>query len=177
VIEVEGKLLIDDGLPVEIPEPPVRVKAVPRLRKDLEILSNLTKEDWPPWVRVRAAQTITIRYRFVDASSPGFGSSFLRPGGIGVRIGLWGKDGIEKSSNFREFRNGVDSVVDEVEKEGLSDAEVFIFTDNSAAENCWWKGTSSSPALLEQVVRLKRLEMRAGMKVWLIHCAGTRMIA
>jgi hypothetical protein len=157
--------------------PPVRVTAVPRLHRDLEVLAALTKDVSPPWVRVRAAQTITIRYGFVDASGPGFRSSILRPGGLGVQIGLWGKDGIDKSSNFRELRNGVDAVVDEVEKQGLFNAEAFIFTDNSTTENCWWKGTSTSPALLEQVVRLKQLEMRAGLKVWFIHCAGTRMIA
>lgn len=68
-------------------------------------------------------------------------------------------------------------MVNEVEQQGLSDPEDFLFMDNSTAEKCWWKETYTSPALLEQVVRLKMLEKRAGFKVWFIHCAGARMIA
>ena len=59
----------------------------------------------------------------------------------------------------------------------LDDGEVFMFTDNSTAVGAFWKGTSPSPKLCELVLRLRKLEMRTGMILHIIHVSGKRMIA
>ena len=50
-------------------------------------------------------------------------------------------------------------------------------TDNSTAEGAFWKGTSHSPKLCALVLRLRKLEMRTGMILHIIHVSGKRMIA
>jgi hypothetical protein len=52
-----------------------------------------------------------------------------------------------------------------------------MMTDNSTAESCFYRGTSSSYKLFERVLRLRRLEMTAGLIIHVVHCAGTRMIS
>ena len=59
----------------------------------------------------------------------------------------------------------------------LDDGEVFMFTDNSTAEGAFSKGTSPSPKLCGLVLRLRKLEMRTGMILHIIHVSGKRMIA
>ena len=51
-----------------------------------------------------------------------------------------------------------------------------MFTDNSTTEGAFWKGTSTSPKLLELVLRLRKLEMKSGLILHLIHVSGRRMI-
>ena len=48
------------------------------------------------------------------------------------------------SSNWRELANLVESVEVEVRDRGLSDTEIFLFTDNTTAEAAYWKGGSKS---------------------------------
>ena len=45
------------------------------------------------------------------------------------------------------------------------------------AESCFHKGTSHSRTLFNLIVRLRLAEMKAGMKLHIIHVAGTRMIS
>lgn len=53
-----------------------------------------------------------------------------------------------------------------------------MFTDNSTVEACAEKGSSSSPKLLQLIVRLHALSiMRLGVKIHIFHEPGTRMIA
>ena len=54
---------------------------------------------------------------------------------------------------------------------------MFMMTDNSTAEACFYRGTSGSRKLFELVLRLHKLEMAAGMLVHIFHVAGTMMIA
>ena len=71
----------------------------------------------------------------------------------------------------------VESLEEEGEEGNLDNAEVFMFTDNSTVESCVSRGSSSSPKLLELVIRLQSLSMRVGIKINVFHIAGTRMIA
>ena len=68
-----------------------------------------------------------------------------------------------------------------LEEEGseghLADGEVYMFTDNSTVESCVARGSSSSPKLLDLVVRLHALSLRCGTKINVFHVVGTRMIA
>jgi hypothetical protein len=80
------------------------------------------------------------------------------------------------SSNFRELCNLVDSVEEGVSCGELSNAELFIFTDNTTAEGCYYKGNADNRRLFTQVLRLRKLELHASLHLHVIHVAGTRMI-
>jgi hypothetical protein len=95
---------------------------------------------------------------------------------IAYRVGVWGSDSDDVSSNFRELRNVVEGIEEEVEEGRLKEAELFMFTDNSTAEAAFHRGTSSNKELFELVLRLKKLEMTAGLKIHMIHISGKRMI-
>ena len=66
---------------------------------------------------------------------------------------------------------------EEAKEEHLKDGELWIFTDNSTAESCFFKGGSTSKTLHELVLRLRKAEMSYGFTLHLVHVAGTRMIA
>ena len=53
----------------------------------------------------------------------------------------------------------------------------LLFTDNTVAESCFFKGTSNSRLLFNLVLRLRKAELNAGIKLHVVHVAGTRMIA
>ena len=68
-----------------------------------------------PAVRtIRPSRRIDVRYGFGDASGSGFGGSIFFPGGISYRVGVWGKDAEDSSSNYRELRNLVETLETEV---------------------------------------------------------------
>jgi hypothetical protein len=81
------------------------------------------------------------------------------------------------SSNWREFVNLVDSLEVEVRDKGLTDCEIFLFTDNTTAEAAYWKGTSKSEPLFDLVLRLRLLEIQSNLIIHVIHVAGTRIQA
>ena len=120
---------------------------------------------------------VTVVFAFGDASGGGFGSAFTKEEGIVYHIGVWTTTESEESSNYREFTNVVDSCEREAERGALDQSELYFFTDNSTVEYALYNGTSSSRKLLELVRRLKALEMRCGMKIFVTHVAGKRMIA
>ena len=113
---------------------------------------------------------------FGDASSTGFGSTMMRPRGIHGRFGLWGKDEEDKSSNYRELRNLVEMVEEEAREGYLKDSELWLFTDNSMAESCFFKGGSTSKLLHELILRLKKTEIQHCFILHMVHAAGTWMI-
>ena len=63
------------------------------------------------------------------------------------------------------------------EEGALRGREIFLFTDNSTAENAFSNGTSSSEALFDQVVEAHALEAIHGCIIRVIHVPGKRMIA
>jgi hypothetical protein len=167
--------------------PPQQVSPVPRLHSDVRCLLELFEEETPAVRCVRGGSYAAVVYGCGDASGSGFGSAFVTgvdnnefdkfDDEISYRIGVWGSDSDDVTSNFRELRNVVESIEDQVEKGKLKNAELFMFTDNSTAESAFYRGTSSNKDLFELVLRLKKLEMTAGLKIHLIHIAGRRMIA
>jgi hypothetical protein len=58
----------------------------------------------------------------------------------------------------------------------LTGAEVFLFTDNQAAEGVYYRGTSPSWALFELMVTLYKLQMKYDLVLHVVRIAGTRMI-
>jgi hypothetical protein len=159
--------------------PPETVLASTRLRWDLEALTVLF--DAPSvaiWV-IRPSSMITVKYGFGDASGSGFGSSITGESGSAYRIGVWGHDADGESSNYREFRNLVETIELEAPDGNLSETEMFLFTDNTTAESVFYRGASSNRKLFNLVLRLRlcRVKMTCGMILHVIHCAGTRMIS
>ena len=74
---------------------------------------------------MRGKAVLTAIYGFGDASSGGFGSSIERPGGIGLRYGIWGRDVDNESSNFRELKNLVEAVEEEAREGRLHGTELW----------------------------------------------------
>lgn len=64
--------------------PPVRVKPVKRLERDLQGLERLTQSELPPFWPIRSKHIYVAKYGFGDASGSGFGSSV--DSGSGVRV-------------------------------------------------------------------------------------------
>ncbi len=71
----------------------------------------------------------------------------------------------------------MEAVEDEAKVGYLANSEFWLFTDNSTAKSCFFKGGSSSKALHDLVLRLKRVELKAGFTLYVVHVAGTRIIA
>ena len=175
----EDAALLDEKTVAPPPKGPSSglTQVVPRLKDDLLALQALTNSDKPRYRVVRSKTVFTAYYGFGDASSGGFGSTIERPGGIQGRFGLWGSDEESASSNYRELLNLVETVEEEANQGHLRDTELWLFTDNSTAESCFARGNSSSKKLHELIVRLRKVEMEAGLNLQLVHVAGTRMIA
>ena len=70
----------------------------------------------------------------------------------------------------------VETVKEEALAGYLTNRELWIFTDNSTAESCFFKGGLSLKLLHELVLRLRKLEMSVGCVLHMVHVAGTRMI-
>ena len=88
-----------------------------------------------------------------------------------------GRDDEDKSSNYRELRNLANTVEEEATEGHLTNGELWLFTDNSTAESCFFRVGSSSKLLHELVLRLRKAEMKYGFTLHMVHVTGTRMIA
>jgi hypothetical protein len=153
------------------------VDAAPRLASDMDALQFLFSSDEPPRRKIRGTVVIEVFYGFGDASKTGFCTNFEIDGQIRYRYGHWCDETSEESSNYREFKNLVDGLEQQVKTGRICGAEVFLFTDNSTAEAVYYKGNSSSKKLFDLILRLRKLEMDASLILHVIHVAGTRMIA
>lgn len=156
---------------------PSHVYPVPRLADDLHCLQYLFEGDNPVVNQIRSNLIFLAIYGFGDASGSGFGASLELDGKINVRHGLWGRDSNNLSSNYKELRNLVETIEAEAKRGSLTGAELFLMTDNSVAESCFYKGTSKSRKLFDLILRLRKIEFHYGLRLHVIHVAGTRMIA
>jgi len=155
---------------------PERVKWAPRLRQDVDALLHLTNSETPPHRIVRPQKGSTAVYSFGDASGSGFGSSFLREEQVSFYSGQWTEELSANSSNYRELSNLINAIEQAHADGSLNDSEVFIFTDNTAAESTFFKGTSSSKTLFELILKLQNMQMNSRTMIHFVHVAGRRMI-
>ena len=162
---------------------PLTVTGVDRLGNDLNALEKLLQGKSPSKRLIRGQGRAEVIYGFGDASGLGFGATWCQArcskkivNEIGFRIGVWLEDTQDKSSNYRELANLVETLESMGSKGELKGREVFFFTDNSTCELAHHKGNSTSELLFELVLRLRCLSMRFQMKLHFIHVAGTRMI-
>ena len=156
---------------------PTTVTASVRFSSDVRALSSLFASADPPNVNLRSSDVVSVIYGFGDASGTGLGATSTCGSGFTYRVGVWGSDGSDQSSNWREFTNIVESLEEEAKVGNLAKAEVFMFTDNSTVESCATKGSSTSPKLLDLIIRLRSLTTAHGIRIHIFHVAGTRMIA
>ena len=153
-------------------------RPAPRFLSDLIALTALSDFPSPPLRIVRGKIVFAAMYGFGDASGKGFGfTSDDGSGKVSYRVGTWGNDAENESSNYRELRNLVETAEEEAAAGKLSSTEFFIFTDNSTAESSFYRGSSSSKLLHALVLRLRLLEIKYSVIIHLIHVSGTRMIA
>jgi hypothetical protein len=174
VTDVELDVALDRHDAVDAPK---SVRASPGFQEDTKALGHIMGKSCVPQVSIRSKSVLTIVYGFGDASGSGLGATFTCGNGFNFRIGVWGSDEGPESSNWKEFTNIVESLEEEAESGNMNAAEVYMFTDNSTVESCAARGTSTSPKLLELVIRLQGLMTRSGVKIHIFHVAGTRMIA
>jgi hypothetical protein len=159
----------------ELTRPPVRVRPVKRLKKDVQAMMLLTKSKDPPPREVHPGFCAQAVYGFRDASKDGFGASVeIEAKGVVWRSGTWSLSTREESSNFREFQNLVEVIESLVSKGALAGHKVFMFTDNLTAEAAFFKGTSQSEKLFELVLRLRKIEMEGHLFIHLVHVAKSR---
>jgi hypothetical protein len=60
---------------------------------------------------------------------------------------------------------------------GRKDGELWLFTKNTTAESCFFKGGYSSKLLHDLVLRLRQAELKFGFVLHMVHVAGMQMIA
>ena len=141
------------------------------------------ESDKLPRRRVRSKNIFEVFYGFGDASADGACLNHQRvkrfklENRVHYRYGHWCTEVSESSSNFRELFNLIEGLEAQARESGLRDVEVIIFTDNSTAEEVFYKGNSTSKRLFSLMLRLRRLEMMGGFILHVVHVAGTRMIA
>ena len=157
---------------------PEDLRPATRLKQDVEAFKALLSQDQAPWRFVRGGRLGVAHYGFGDASKSGFGSSIGDSDGkLWFRLGIWGSDESNESSNFRELANLVQTLQEYNVSQSLKGIELILFTDNVTAEAAFFRGSSKSRKLFELVLELRQLEVRASCKINFIHVAGTRMIA
>jgi hypothetical protein len=171
--EARAALNPPDYADIPIPE---EVIPVSRFRDDIFALKELLSSKEPPLVTLRTNSVYEVVYGFGDASGKGFGSTMLSSRGIKYRIGLWGADDEDESSNWKEFENQVEALEQEAADGNLANSMVFFYTDNSTVESCLYKGNSSSSKLFELMVRMRKLEMTHNARIIVSHVSGKRMI-
>jgi hypothetical protein len=174
-VKGEFELIMNAYLSEGEKDAPLRVKAVKRLNRDLKSMLKIMEAPAPPLRLIRGPGLAYVLYGFGDASGAGFGSSWESKEGTRYRFGVWGKDTDGRSSNYRELRNLVDSLFEISQEQKLRGTEVYFFTDNSTAENAYFKGASTSELLHELVTNLRQLEMTEGCRIVLVHVSGERM--
>ena len=148
---------------------PVMVTACTRMGDDVRALMAMFASPDPPQLNLRSKEIVTVVYGFGGASGTGLGATFTCGSGFNFRIGVWGADNGDESSNWREFTNIVESLEDEARSGHLIDTEIFMFTDNSTVEVCSVIGSSTSPKLLGLIVRLKAITTLFGTKIHIFH--------
>ena len=139
-------------------------------------IKDFFEVETPPIITDRSTNIQMAVYGFVDASKSGFGSSIDYGNQVTYRMGIWGRDTENDSSNYREFANLVETLEMESQDGRLDGAMLIIATDNSTVESAIYKGNSSNEKLFDLIVRLRLLELKVGGKFIVSHVSGKRMV-
>ena len=170
--------VLEDNEEEEDLEAPKFVKTSPRLISDVNALLKLSASSSPPLKRFRSGSMSHVYYGFGDASGTGFGATFQIGNKILFEYRQWCMAEAEaSSSNWRELCNLVCAFQAVCKQQDMNGSEVFLFTDNTTAENAYWKGTSKSRLLSDLVLELKLIAIHHDISLHMIHVSGKRMIA
>ena len=113
-------------------------------------------------------------FGFADASGKGLGSYVHTSNWITVRTSVWGKYLNDKQcSNWKEFCNAVEALEREASLGNFKYAMIFLITDNSTMESCFYEGSLSIEKLHLLGTKLKAQEVRGGLK---LHVVSTEEI-
>ena len=118
-----------------------------------------------------------MRYGFDNAVKSGFGVSWIGSSGLKYRLGIWSKDDSDGSSNYRELKNLVETLLEMTKDGDLDGVEIFLFTDNSTLEAAFFKGSSKSRKWFELILELWVLKMNSGARVHFVYYSCDWMIA
>ena len=80
---------------------PIKVKAVPRLFKQIEALSLLFRDNKPDLRLIQGTFSIEVIYIFGGAPGSGFGASLIEENSIGFIFGVLNEEGGGTSSKYR----------------------------------------------------------------------------
>ena len=126
----------------------------------------------PPPRQLYQAKHNTTFYVVGDASSNAKGAAMVELHGVSYEEGAWNVEWRNKSSNAREAENLTDRIERLVLEKALEHHEIFVFTENSAFEGCYYKGHSTSEELSDIVFHLHKAERdRASFFVCFIYRA------
>ena len=155
---------------------PSRGKPDVRLRNDLKTLELFFEGEEPKQISIRVRKTSWVGYGLGDVSGNGFGGVLKIGDILYFQYGQWSTEVSEKSSNYRELRNFVETLEALYLEGKVTNCELFLLTDNIVVEYAFYKGSSSAKHLVELILRLRKLEMDGEVIIRLVHISGTRMI-
>ena len=95
----DGDLLINRMVDLDQLSSPSQTVPLKRFWQFLDLLLEFMKPELPPQIIVRATILLLVVYGFADASGSGFGNSILIHREVRYRIGTWGADEDQNSSN------------------------------------------------------------------------------
>jgi hypothetical protein len=128
----------------------------------------------PPEIQARRNQIHLLLYGFADASGGGLGSTVIIPGsGIRCRVGVWGKDNENETSNYKEFENVMLTVEEEARQGMVQGASMYLFTYNSTMAGPLLTGNTPSRKLFNLIVQFRKIQMSCDADVMVSHVAGT----
>ena len=154
---------------------PEVVKVLPLFVDHVKVLCLMFESEEPALRLVRGCGVVEVMYVFGDASGEGFGASWWKSGSTRFRYCVWGEEGENTSSNYREFKNLVDSLEVMGKCGELKGKDIFLLR-TTLQLNIARKGSSTSPVLFDLVAQLYMLELKYQCTVRCTRVAGTRMI-
>lgn len=159
---------------------PKFVRVLRGLEVAVKALMTLTAFEAPPNIQAHPVSG-TPTYVVGDASGHGLGTSAWSPGtdNLCVEHGVWSaRIRNSASSNFKEARNLVQRV-QSLLANGTTPrgSELWVFTDNTTAKRCYYRGSSKSKLLHEIILNLRLMEMEGSLIMHFIWMSGLRMIA
>ena len=105
------------------------VKYMTQIHKHMCFLLELFDRDYPELQLIQGYSFMNVCYVFGYLSVSGFGYSWNKHGcrALSYIFGIQGVEGEDKSSNYREFRNIVETLEDMGIKEDPEGREIYIF--------------------------------------------------
>lgn len=96
--------------------------------------------------------------------------------GMELWMGVWGARAKPRTSNWKEARTVLESLLQERDTDRLRGRMVFYMTDNLVSYYIINQGSSRTPGLHQLALEIKELCLQLGCQVEVVHVPGTIMI-